>query len=282
MAKKSILQFQEMKRAGTKFVSLGVYEYAMARFAEQAGIDLIEIGDSLGIGVYGYDGTLPVTVDQSIAHCAAVRRGAPNTFIVADMPFMSYRTPEEAVINAGRFYREAGVDAVTMEGGRNITDAVRAVVKAGMLVIGNIGLPETDVVQVPPGRYKDQCRTAVGAKDLIEDIRALVEAGICMVTLGPAPKEVAEFITKDIPVPTLGIGAGSFCDGQILLASDVIGMTDVILPCFSKRYANVDAIATEAIKRYVADVRGGVFPTKEFSDNMLPGEAEKMFKEYVR
>ena len=282
MAKKSILQFQEMKRAGTKFVSLGVYEYAMARFAEQAGIDLIEIGDSLGIGVYGYDGTLSVTVDQSIAHCAAVRRGAPNTFIVADMPFMSYRTPEEAVINAGRFYREAGVDAVTMEGGRNITDAVRAVVKAGMLVIGNIGLPETDVVQVPPGRYKDQCRTAVGAKDLIEDIRALVEAGICMVTLGPAPKEVAEFITKDIPVPTLGSGAGSSCDGQILLASDVIGMTDVILPCFSKRYANVDAIATEAIKRYVADVRGGVFPTKEFSDNMLPGEAEKMFKEYVR
>jgi 3-methyl-2-oxobutanoate hydroxymethyltransferase len=276
--KKSILDFQKMKCEGEKIVALTAYDYPTAQFEEQAGIDMIEVGDSLGICTYGYmTGTAPVTVDQSVAHADAVRRGAPNTFLIGDMPFLSYQVSlEKAIGNAGKYYKEAGVDGVVVSGGRRITKVIRAIVDAGMIVCGDLGLPETEQDTVQHGSYRSQGRVADSARELINDARAIQEAGASLLILGPVPLEVAKFITEDLEIPVIGVGAGPYCDGQIIIINDLLGISKALLPKFVKPYANMAGEAVRAIANYVKDVRERKFPEEVHCHKMIEGEAEKL------
>jgi len=276
MAKKSILDFQRMKKEGEKVTWLTAYDYPNAQFEEQAGIDMILVGDSLGNCVYGYSGgTVPVTMDQCIVHTEAVRRGAPNTFVMGDMPFLSYQiTPDEAVRNAGRFYKEAGVDAIKLEGGRRVTKMIRAIVDAGMVVCGHIGLTPQSTGQF--GGYKAQGSTAESASGVIKDARAVQEAGASMLLLEAVTPEVGKFITEELEIPVYGIGAGPYCDGQLLIVSDVLGLWEAFQPRFVKRYAHLAEESVRAIQDYISEVREGKFPSEEHFYKMKAGELEKL------
>ena len=274
--KKSILDFQTMKREGEQVAWLTAYDYPTAQFEEQAGIDMILVGDSLGNCVYGYaGGTVPVTMDQCIVHTEAVRRGAPNTFIVGDMPFLSYQTtPEDAVRNAGRFYKEAGVDAIKLEGGRRITKMISALIDAGMVVIGHIGLTPQSTGQF--GGYKAQGSTAESAMEVIKDARAVQEAGVAILLIEAVTPEVGKIITEELEIPVYGIGAGPYCDGQLLIVSDVLGLWEAFKPKFVKRYAQLADESVKALQAYVSEVRERKFPTEEHFYKMKPGEFEKL------
>ncbi|MBA7582471.1 3-methyl-2-oxobutanoate hydroxymethyltransferase [subsurface metagenome] len=274
--KKSILDFQKMKREGERVTWLTAYDYPTAQFEERAGIDMILVGDSLGNCVYGYSGgTIPVTMEQCIVHTEAVRRGAPNTFVMGEMPFLSYQiTPEDAVRNAGRFYKEAGVDAVKLEGGRRVGKVIRAIVDSGMVVCGHIGLTPQSTGQF--GGYKAQGRTAESAQELIEDARTVQEAGAALLLLEAVTPEVGKFITGDLKIPVYGIGAGPYCDGQLLIISDVLGIWEAFHPKFVKKYANMAEESVEAIQNYVGEIREGKFPAEEHCYKMAEGEAEKL------
>jgi 3-methyl-2-oxobutanoate hydroxymethyltransferase len=274
--KKTILDFQQMKKDGEKVTWLTAYDYPTALFEERAGIDLILVGDSMGNCVYGYpSGTVPVTMDQCIVHTQAVRRGAPNTFVMGDMPFGSYQTtPEEAVMNAVRFYKEAEVDAIKLEGGQRVTNMIKAIVDAGMIVCGHIGLTPQSTGQF--GGYRAQGRTAESAVELIRDARAVQEAGASLLLLEAATPEVGKVITEELKIPVYGIGAGLDCDGQLLIVSDVLGIWEVFKPKFVKRYANFAAEAVEAIQNYISDVKGSQFPEEQHCYKMIEGEPEKL------
>jgi len=276
--KKTILDFQNMKKAGEKVTWLTAYDYPTAQFEERADIDMILVGDSMGNCVYGYSGgTVPVTMDQCIVHTEAVRRGAPNTFVVGDMPFLSYQiTPEEAVRNAGRFYKEAGVDAVKLEGGRRVTRMIQAIVDAGMVVIGHIGLTPQSTGQF--SGYKAQGRTAESALEIIKDARAVQEAGTSLLLIEAVTPEVGKFITGDLKIPVYGIGAGLFCDGQLLIVSDVLGLWEAFTPKFIKKYANLAEASVKAMQDYVKEVREGNFPTDAHCYKIIEGEAEKLME----
>ena len=274
--KKSILDFQTMKREGEQVAWLTAYDYPTAQFEEQAGIDMILVGDSLGNCVYGYaGGTVPVTMDQCIVHTEAVRRGAPNTFIVGDMPFLSYQTtPEDAVRNAGRFYKEAGVDAIKLEGGRRVTKMISALIDAGMVVIGHIGLTPQSTGQF--GGYKAQGSTAESAMEVIKDARAVQEAGVAMLLIEAVTPEVGKIITEELEIPVYGIGAGPYCDGQLLIVSDVLGIWEAFKPKFVKRYAQLADESVKALQAYVSEVRERKFPTEEHFYKMKAGEFERL------
>lgn len=274
--KKGILDFQRMKKEGEKITWLTAYDYPTAQFEERAGIDMILVGDSMGNCVYGYStGTIPVTMDQCIVHTEAVRRGAPNAFVMGDMPFLSYQTtPEDAVRNAGRFYKEAGVDAIKLEGGRRVTKMIRAIVDAGMVVCGHIGLTPQSTGQF--GGYKAQGRTAESALELIKDARAVQEAGVAFLLIEAVTPEVGKIITEDLEIPVYGIGAGPYCDGQLLIVSDILGLWEAFQPKFVKRYAHMAEESVKAIQDYVSEVREGKFPTEEHYYKMIEGEAEKL------
>jgi 3-methyl-2-oxobutanoate hydroxymethyltransferase len=276
--KKSILDFQKMKKSCEKLTWLTSYDYPTAMFAEKAGIDMILVGDSMGMCVYGYSaGTLPVTMDQCIVHTEAVRRGAPNTFVMGDMPFLSYQTtPAEAVKNAGRFYKEAGVDAVKLEGGRRILEMIKAIVNAGMVVCGHIGLTPQSSGQM--GGFKAQGLTAESAYELIKDARAIQEAGAALLLLEAVPPEVGQFITKDLRIPVYGIGAGPYVDGQLLIVSDMLGVFQAFTPKFVKKYANLAELTIKAMEDYVKEVREGKFPEEKHYYKMIEGEFEKLMK----
>ncbi len=276
--KKGILDFQRMKKEGEKITWLTAYDYPTAQFEERAGIDMILVGDSMGNCVYGYPtGTIPVTMDQCIVHTEAVRRGAPNTFVIGDMPFLSYQTtPDDAVRNAGRFYKEAGVDAIKLEGGRRITKMIRAIVDAGMVVCGHIGLTPQSTGQF--GGYKAQGRTAESALELVKDARAVQEAGVAFLLIEAVTPEVGKFITEDLEIPVYGIGAGPYCDGQLLIVSDILGLWEAFQPKFVKRYAHMAEESVKAIQDYVSEVREGKFPTEEHCYKMIEGEAEKLME----
>jgi len=238
------------------------------------------VGDSPGMCVYGYEGTVPVTMDQCIVHAEAVRRGAPNVFVMGDLPFMSYqRCDEDAVANAGRFLKEAGVDAVKLEGGRRVRSRIRAIVDAGIVVCGHIGLTPQSSGQL--GGHKAQGRTAESAGALIEDALAIQEAGAHLLLLEAVPPEVAGFIRKRLAIPVYGIGAGPDVDGQVLIISDLIGQFQAFTPKFVKKYANVAEVVTRAIEEYIAEVRSGAFPEDRHCYHMLEGELEK-FREVVK
>src|SRR5450759_5627544 len=273
-AKKGVLELHEMKRAGEKIAWLTAYDYPTATFEEAAGVDMILVGDSLGMCVYGYPGTVPVTMDQCIVHCEAVRRGAPKTFVVGDMPFMSYQiSDEEAVRNAGRFLKEAAVDAIKLEGGVRVITRVKAILNAGIVVCGHIGLTPQSSGQL--GGHKAQGRTLDSAKLLIADAEAIAEAGAQLLLLEAVPPDVAGYIRNELPIPVFGIGAGDQVDGQLLIISDVLGLFHAFTPKFVKKYAEFAGLAVDAVTQYVADVRSDNFPTEEHYYRMLEGEPER-------
>ncbi|MBW1721411.1 MAG: 3-methyl-2-oxobutanoate hydroxymethyltransferase [Deltaproteobacteria bacterium] len=275
--KLAIHDFVKMKEEGRKITWITSYDFPTAQFAEAAGMDMILVGDSLGMCVYGYEGTVPVTMDQCIVHCEAVRRGAPNTFVVGDMPLGSYQvSDEEAARNAIRFLKEAGVDAIKLEGGKRVLSRIRAILDAGIVVIGHIGLTPQSSGQM--GGHKAQGRTAESARLVIEDALAIEEAGAQMLLIEAVPPEVSGFITRRLKIPVLSIGAGAECDGQLLIVSDLIGQFTAFTPKFVRRYANVAEVVTNALKEYARDVRSGAFPTDDHCYHMIKGEKEKFYE----
>lgn len=278
--KKNVLDFIQMKKEGDKVTWVTAYDFPMASFAEQAGMDMILVGDSLGMVVLGYKGTVPVTMEDCLSHCQAVRRGAPNTWIVGDMPFGSYQTTdEEAVKNAVRFLKEADVDCVKLEGGRRVASRIRSIVDAGMLVIGHIGLTPQSSGQL--GGFRATGRDVETARNLIEDALAVQEAGAYAILVEAIPPELTEFLAKKLDIPVYSIGAGEPCDGQLLICGDMLGMFQAFTPKFVKKYANIAEIAVNAFKEYIEDVRTGEFPNDDYVYHIKEGEDfEKLFKEF--
>ncbi len=273
--KKSIIDFREMKQRGEKVTWLTAYDFPTANLAEQAGIDMLLVGDSLGMVVYGYSGTLPVTMDQMIYHSQAVRKGAPNTFVIGDMPFLSYqRSTQDAVDNAGRFYKEADVDAIKLEGGKRMVPQIRAIVDSGMVVIGHIGLTPQSSSQL--GGFKVQGNTAESAMIQLEDAKAVEQAGASILLVEGVPPETGRLITKSLSIPVYSIGAGPDCDGQLLIVSDMLGFFEVFTPKFVKKYANVAGVLRQAFQEYAREVREGKFPTTEYCYKMKEGEAKRL------
>ena len=251
---------------GERLVMLTAYDFPGARLAAEAGVDLILVGDSLGMVVLGYESTVPVTMEDMLHHAKAARRGAPDTFLVADMPFMSYASPEQALANAARLMKEAGADSVKLEGGLETVPAVEALVRAGVPVLGHIGVtPQTASAL---GGYKLQGRDEAGARRLLEEAAALERAGCWGVVLEMVPAPLARAITQSIAVPTIGIGAGPHCDGQVLVFHDLVGLFSGFAPKFAKRYADAGALIRDAIARYAAEVRDGTFPDAAHSFDM--------------
>jgi len=282
MSKKKLMinDFYRMKKEGEKITWLTCYDYPTAQFEEDAGVEMILVGDSMGMCVYGYENTVPVTMDQCIVHSEAVRRGAPNTFVMGDMPFMSYqRSDEDAVVNAGRFLKEANVDAIKLEGGKRVISRIKAILDAGIVVCGHIGLTPQSSGQL--GGHKAQGRTVESAQLVIEDALAIEEAGAQLLLLEAVPPEVARFITNKLTIPVLSIGAGLDCDGQLLIVSDMIGQFQAFTPKFVKKYANIAQVITNAMKEYVKDVKAVSFPGDEHCYHMLEGENEK-FKDMIK
>jgi len=264
-----------MKKNGEKIAWLTSYDFPTAQFAVAAGMEMILVGDSLGMCVYGYNGTVPVTMDQCIAHCEAVRRGAPKCFVVGDMPLGSYQSSDaQAVDNAVRFLKEADVDAIKLEGGVRVASRIQAITDAGINVIGHIGLTPQSSGQL--GGHKAQGRTAEAAKLVVEDALAVQAAGAKMLLVEGVPPEVMKYIWEALEIPVMSIGAGPHCDGQLLIVSDLIGQFQAFTPKFVKKYCNVAEVITEAMKEYVAEVKGGVFPDEEkYCYHMVEGEEEK-------
>lgn len=266
---------QEMKDEGRRAVWMTAYDFITAQLAEESGMDMLLVGDSLGMAVYGYPGTVPVTMDQCIYHTEAVRRGAPNTFIIGDMPFGAYHTGiGDACGNAVRFHKEAGVDCIKLEGGTRVADVIRAITDGGMLVMGHVGLtPQSSGAQ---GGFRAQGRTADSARSIIEDARAVYEAGAFSVLVEGVPPEVTQAIMREIPIPVYGIGAGD-CDGQVMICSDILGLFQAFTPKFVKRYGNVAEEYRKVFSAYIDDVRKGTFPDEEkHVYRMVEGEAEKL------
>jgi len=275
--KKMIHEFIRMKQDGEKITFLTAYDFPTAQFGEAAGLDMLLVGDSLGMCVYGYQGTVPVTMDQMIYHTEAVRRGAPNTFVIGDMPFMSYQSSiEKAVENAGRFLKETACDAIKLEGGIRVAPQIKAIVDAGIVVMGHLGLTPQSSGQL--GGHKAQGRTAETAKSVVEDSLAVQAAGAQMLLLEAVPPEVGGFIARKLKIPVLSIGAGLDCDGQLLIVSDMIGQFEAFTPKFVKKYCKVAQVVTNAMKEYVDDVRTGRFPQDEHCYHMVKGEEQKFLK----
>lgn len=281
MAKKSISDFIKMKENGEKITYLVVYDYYTARLAEEAGIDILLVGDTLGSAIYGYDTLLPVTMEQMIDHCQAVRKGAPNTFVIGDLPFLSYETSvSDAVKNAGRLIKESGVDAVKPEGGRNIVPQVKAILDAGIEVQGHIGFTPHYWARMG-GRAKLQADTSETAEQVFEDAKALEEAGISSLVVVGVPIEVSNAIVERSEVPVICMGAGPNCDGQALLSVDMLGIASFYMPECIKKYANLSEETLKAFKAYVADVKGGRFPEEKHYFRLKP-EEESKFKEIIK
>jgi 3-methyl-2-oxobutanoate hydroxymethyltransferase len=255
---------RDMKRKGEKITMLTAYDYSMAAALDEAGVDILLVGDSLGMVVLGYDSTLPVTMEDMLCHTKAVTRAVKRALVIGDMPFMSYQiSVEEAVRNAGRFMQEAGAHGVKLEGGREVAEVTRRIASSGIPVMAHLGLTPQSVHQF--GGYKVQGKEDAAAQRIIEDAKILEEAGAFSVVLECVPAKLAETITKSIGIPTIGIGGGVHCDGQVLVIHDMLGMFEKFTPKFVKKYANLNSQIKEAVKQYVEEVRTGVFPGKEHS-----------------
>lgn len=257
--KVSILDFSRKKAEGKKITMLTAYDYPMAAVLDSAGIDSVLVGDSLGNVVLGYDSTVPVTMDEMIHHCKAVRRAVKKAFLIGDMPFMSYQiSDEEAVRNAGRFVKEAGCEAVKIEGGGEACSRVRAITGAGMPVLGHVGLTPQSAVKL--GGYRVQGRDSSSAKKIVSDAALLEKAGCFAVVLECVPRGLAGRITSRLRIPTIGIGAGDLCDGQVLVTHDMAGYYDRFTPKFVKQYARISDVLLDAARRFKADTESGAFP----------------------
>ncbi|CDF57405.1 3-methyl-2-oxobutanoate hydroxymethyltransferase [Thermobrachium celere] len=277
--KKTTTYFKEAKKRGEKLTMLTAYDYSMAKLIDSAGIDGILVGDSLGMVVLGYENTLQVTVEDIIHHTRAVARGAKDALIVADMPFLSYHiSVEDAIRNAGRMIKEGMAHAVKLEGGEEIIDKVRAIINAQIPVMGHLGLTPQSVNVF--GGFKVQGKNKSQIEKLIKDAKLLEEAGVFAIVLEGIPKEVAERITETVSVPTIGIGAGVHCDGQILVTQDLLGLYSDFVPKFVKQYRKLSVDIMEAFKEYISDVKKGQFPKDEHSfklDEQTKNELEKLY-----
>ncbi len=262
MTKKvSILDIQKRKDEGVPITMVTAYDYTAASLIDQTDVDMILVGDSLGMVMLGYESTVSVTMDEMIHHAKAVARGAKRPFLVGDLPFMSYVDASEALRNAGRHLKEGGMHAVKLEGGREVAITVEVLVQAGIPVMGHIGLTPQRISKL--GGFKVQGQTAVDAERLLQDALALQEAGCFSIVLEAVPAKIAEKISTALSIPTIGIGAGAGCDGQVLVYQDMLGMSEKYLPRFVKRYAEVGDITINAMQQYVEDVQNRSFPGEE-------------------
>ena len=274
--KNTAATFAAAKAKGEKLSMLTAYDYSTAKLEDESGINGILVGDSLGNVVLGYEDTVSVTMEDMIHHGAAVARGAKNALVVVDMPFMSYEvTVEEAVRNAGRLMKEGRAGAVKLEGGVRVAEQIRAIVKAGIPVMGHIGLTPQSINVF--GGFKVQGKSEEAARALLADAKAVEEAGAFAVVIEAVPAALAQMITDAVSIPTIGIGAGAGCDGQILVYQDMLGMFSDFTPKFVKRYANVGEVMREAFANYAAEVASGAFPTEEHTYTIKDDVLEKLY-----
>jgi len=264
MPKTTIPDLYKKKAEGKKLTMLTAYDYPTAQIVDQAGIDMILVGDSLGMVVQGLSSTLPVTMDEMLYHTKMVSRAAASSLVVGDMPFLSYQTHEaEAVRNAGRFLKEAGAEAVKLEGGAHQADSIRAIVNAGIPVMAHIGLTPQAIHAL--GGFRVQGKDDAAREKVLADARAVQDAGAFAVVLEAVPASLSKEIHEMLRIPTIGIGAGVDCDGQVLVLHDLLGLFDRFSPRFVKKYANLKEQALKAIKDYKQDVESGIFPAEEHS-----------------
>jgi 3-methyl-2-oxobutanoate hydroxymethyltransferase len=276
--KVTTLTFRQKKERGEPITMLTAYDYPTALAMDQAGVDAILVGDSLAMVVLGYETTLPVTMDEMLHHARAVARGAKSALLIGDLPFMSYQVSvEEATRNAGRFLQQGGMDAVKLEGGRERAEAVRSITSAGIPVMGHLGLTPQSVNQL--GGFRAQGKTALAARRLVEDALILEEAGAFSLVLEAVPARLAELISRKISIPTIGIGAGAGCDGQVLVTHDLLGLFDRFTPKFVKKYADFHGEMQRAFTDYIEDVETRRFPSQEHTVEMDDREWDALLNE---
>lgn len=262
--KKTVATFKEAKINNKKLSMVTAYDYSMAKLVDEGGIDGILVGDSLGMVTLGYENTLAVTIDDMIHHTKAVSRGANNALVVADMPFLSYHISiEESIKNAGRLIKEGNAHAVKLEEGRDVIDKIEGIVKAQIPVMGHIGLTPQSINMF--GGFKVQGKTIEQIQNLIDDAKCLEEAGVFAIVLECIPEKISKIITESVSIPTIGIGAGKYCDGQILVINDMLGMYSDFTPKFVKQYKNLKGDINEAINNYIKDIKTGAFPEEKHS-----------------
>ena len=273
VSKRTISEIRNSKTTGEKMVYMSVPDYTSAQWAEMAGVDVAVVGDSLAMIAHGHSNTIPASMEMMIMHSLAVRRGAPNTFVLGCMPYQSYNTPDRALVNATRFMQDAGCDAVKPQGGKSQAHILKALVDAGIPTASHIGLTPHTVAMF--GGFRIQGRTAESAMKILEDAFAIQDAGCFMLEFEAVPAKIAEVISQQLEIPTIGIGAGSGTDGQILLCYDLLGVFTDFKPKFTKRYATLTEVAVDGIKQYVDEVKQGVFPDEEHSYPTPQEEYEK-------
>ncbi len=271
--KRTLQDIRDSKRTGEKMVYMSVPDYTSARWAEMAGVDVAVCGDSLAMIAHGHPTTIPATMDMMVMHCAAIRRGAPNTFVLGCMPYQSYHTVEKALDNATRFMQAGGADAVKPQGGKSQAHILKAMVDAGIPTASHIGMTPHTVAMF--GGFRIQGKTADSAMKILEDAFAIQDAGCFMLEFEAVPAKIAAVISRQLEIPTIGIGAGVGCDGQILLGHDLLGVFTDFKPKFTKRYANLTEVALKGIDAYIRDVKAGTFPDDDHSYGVDEKEYEK-------
>lgn len=274
--KNTSVTFKESKKNGEKLTMLTAYDYTTAKLLDESGVDSILVGDSLGMVVLGYDDTLSVTMEDMIHHSAAVARGAKNALVITDMPFMSYQTSVyDAVVNAGRLVKEGGAQAVKLEGGIEFCEHIKAIVKASIPVCAHIGLTPQSINAF--GGFKVQGKGKEEAQRLLDEARAVEEAGAFAVVLECVPAKLAKKISESISIPTIGIGAGAGCDGQVLVYQDMLAMYSDFKPKFVKQYAQIGSVMKDAFRQYIDEVKSGAFPSKEHTFKIDDDIIEKLY-----
>ena len=271
--KRTLTEIFDSKRSGERMAYMSVPDYTSARWAEMAGVDVAVAGDSLSMIAHGHPNTIPATMDMMVMHTAAIRRGAPNTFVLGCMPYQSYNTVDRALTNATRFMQDGGSDAVKPQGGKSQAHILKAMVGAGIPTASHIGMTPHTVAMF--GGFKIQGKTADGAMKILEDAFAIQDAGCFMLEFEAVPANIATVISKQLEIPTIGIGAGAGTDGQILLGHDLLGMFTDFKPKFTKRYANLTEVALKGIAQYISEVKSGTFPDDEHSYGVDEKEYEK-------
>ena len=274
--KNTVVTFKEAKQKGEKLTMLTAYDYSTAKLIDESGVNSILVGDSLGNVILGYEDTISVTMEDMIHHGAAVARGAKNALVVVDMPFMSYQTSVyDAVVNAGRLMKEGRAGAVKLEGGEEVCPQIKAITAAGIPVVAHLGLTPQSIHAF--GGHKVQGKTESAAKKILEDAKAVELAGAFALVLECVPAKLAELVTKNISIPTIGIGAGNVCDGQVLVYHDMLGMFSDFTPKFVKKFANVGEVMTKAFQEYIKAVGDGTFPGKEHEYTLSDDVLEKLY-----
>lgn len=276
MARVTTTSLRRMKEEGRKISVLTAYDYSTAKILDAAGVDVLLVGDSLGMVMLGYDSTLPVTMADMLHHTKAVARGTRNAMVITDLPFMSYHiSVEESVRNAGRCLQEAGAQAVKLEGGREMADTIKAIIRTGIPVMGHLGLTPQQVHQL--GGFSVQGRDEAQARKILEDAQLLEEIGVFSIVLECVPAPLAKLVSETIKIPTIGIGAGAGCDGQVLVIQDLLGLYSDLTPKFVKQFAKLNEPMTAAVKQYIKEVQEGVFPGPEHTFGMEESLLKKLY-----